>query len=123
MVTEPLGRKMTNVGGAAMAISNRRNAFLDSMIAFDAVALAIVLSAAWVGAQPLAYVANSTTNDVSVIDTSAFQVVGRFCVGRQPIGVAASPVRDFVYVTNSVFDTVSVVDTNGPEVIVDVPVA
>jgi len=65
------------------------------------------------GAAPFAYITNSVSNTVSVIDTSTNTVVGNpIPVGNYPYGVAISPDGTKVYVANSDNPgTVSVIDT------------
>jgi YVTN family beta-propeller protein/VCBS repeat-containing protein len=58
-----------------------------------------------------AYVANQSSNSVSVIDTSTKTVVKTISVGYAPTGVAAAPDQTKVYVANGWSNTVSVIDT------------
>ena len=58
-----------------------------------------------------AYVANPTSNTVSVINTTTNNVDATITVGTEPYGVAVSPDGTTAYVTNSLDDTVSVIDT------------
>ena len=52
-------------------------------------------------AQPFAYVANSSSNDVTVIDTATNMLVGSpIMVGTGPIGVAITPDGTRAYVAN-----------------------
>jgi YVTN family beta-propeller protein len=65
---------------------------------------------------PLAYVANTDSNSVSVIDTSTDSVVATVPVGNQPYDVAVLPNGAKVYVSNSSVSnpaqgSVSVIDT------------
>ena len=55
------------------------------------------------------YVANSGSNNVSVID-STNTVVATIAVGNSPIGVAYSPSNNRIYVTNYTSNNVSVID-------------
>ncbi|SFK51947.1 YncE family protein [Methylocapsa palsarum] len=66
---------------------------------------------AWTG-QPLAYVANSGGNTVSVIDTGDNFVVKSIPVGKNPNSVAVSSDGRRVYVSNSGDNTVSVIDAS-----------
>jgi len=63
-------------------------------------------------AQPFAYIANSGTNNVSVIDTSTNTVATTVNVGVEPISAAVTPDGKFAYVTNFSSDNVSVIDTS-----------
>ena len=58
-----------------------------------------------------AYVANDSTENVSVIDTSTNKVVSIVPVGLTPRGVAITPDGAFAYVTNEADSTVSVINT------------
>ncbi|MEW6608265.1 MAG: YncE family protein [bacterium] len=63
-------------------------------------------------AQPYAYVTNSGSNNVSVIDTRTNAVVGSpIPVGVYPYGIAITPDGNYAYVTNAGSDNVSVIDT------------
>jgi len=52
-------------------------------------------------AAPFAYIANSGSNSVSVIDTATNTVVATVGVGSAPIGVAANAAGTRVYVANN----------------------
>ena len=58
-----------------------------------------------------AYVANSISGTVSVIDMATDQVTNTIPVGRHPVGIAVSPDGSQVYVANFLSGTVSVIDT------------
>ena len=59
-----------------------------------------------------AYISNSGSNSVSVVDTKANTVVGSpILVGSQPAGVAVTPDGRYAYVTNNGGDAISVIDT------------
>jgi YVTN family beta-propeller protein len=74
-------------------------------------ALALAFGARPAAAAPFAYVANSGSNTVSVIDTATNKVAGMpIEVGRGPRAVAVTPDGTHVYVANTV-GTVSVIDT------------
>ncbi len=77
------------------------------------------------GAQPFAYVANSGSDTVSVIDTATNQVTATVPVGTSPEGVTISPSGAAVYVANfgAIVQpgTVSIIDTATNTVIADVP--
>lgn len=76
-------------------------------------ALALAISASFqAGASPFAYVTNSDTNTVSVLDMAPFDdVSATVAVGRSPRGLAATPDGKRVYVANSGSGTVSVINT------------
>ncbi len=62
-------------------------------------------------AQPFAYIANSFSDNVSVIDTATDTVVATLLVGDGPRGVAVHPDGSRVYVANYDAKTVSVINT------------
>ena len=77
-----------------------------------ALALVIAFSARPAEAAPFAYVANSTGNTVSVIDTATNTVVGSpIRVRNQPTSVAVTPDGTRAYVTNRGSGSVSVINT------------
>lgn len=57
------------------------------------------------------YVANTTSNTVSVIDTGTNSVLANVAVGLDPVSVAVRPDGNEVWVANHVSDSVSVIDT------------
>ena len=57
-------------------------------------------------AQPFAYVANTNSGDVSVIDTATNIVVATFAVGDSPSDVAITPDGTRAYVANGNSDDV-----------------
>ena len=59
---------------------------------------------------PYAYVANSGSGTVSVVDTNQDAVVAQIPVGGVPWGVAVGPGGDRIYVANAKSGTVSVID-------------
>ena len=58
-----------------------------------------------------AYVVNSISFTVSVIDTATNAVIATIPVGEQPYCVAITPNGKYAYVTNVVSNAVSVIDT------------
>lgn len=58
------------------------------------------------------YVANTTSNSVSVIDTATF-LVTEIPVGLEPVSVAVRPGGGELWVSNHVSDTISVIETTG----------
>ena len=87
---------------------------VSSLIA--AYAVACFLGSAQTLAQN-AYIPNSGSDTVSVIDTLTDTVIGSpIPVGSVPIGVAVAPDGSKVYVANSYADTVSVIDTSKKKV-------
>jgi YVTN family beta-propeller protein len=89
------------------ACAVRRNIYLFSFIVLLSLAICVHVWAA-----PFAYIANSGSDSVSVIDTATNTVVGPpIPVGSTPIGVAVNPAGTRVYVANSGSNSVSVIDT------------
>src|SRR5690349_8003716 len=62
-------------------------------------------------AQTRAYVANSCSNTVTVIDTATNSLIATIPVGIAPEGIALTPDGTRAYVSNRVGNTVSVIDT------------
>jgi YVTN family beta-propeller protein len=81
-------------------------------------ALAIlVIGAAQAEAQTRAYVANTTANVVTVVDTATHGVVGTIAVGTSPTHVAISQDGARAYVTNSGSNSISVIETSTDSVV------
>ena len=83
----------------------------------------LMFSVSSLRAQTVAYVTNSGSNNVSVIDTSTNTVTATIAVGNVPEGVAVSPDGTRAYVPNLVDSTVSVIDTASQTVVATVPLA
>ena len=73
-------------------------------------------------AQFFAYVTNSNSSSVSVIDTASNSVVATVGVGGRPIGVGITPDGSRAYVANSNSNSVSVVNTASNTVVATVGV-
>jgi|HubBroStandDraft_6_1064221.scaffolds.fasta_scaffold01122_12 YVTN family beta-propeller protein len=71
---------------------------------------------------PFAYVANSGSNTVSVIDIATELPVSTISVGTSPKVVAIAPNGQQAYVTNSGGNSVSVIDTTSDTVVNTIPV-
>ena len=84
-------------------------------------AIAIVLGSGPSSAQN-AYITNSGSNTVSVIDTATNTVVSTIPVGTTPFGVAVTPDGSKVYIANATSNTVSVIDTATNAVVSTIPV-
>jgi YVTN family beta-propeller protein len=79
-------------------------------LAFISAAMVLMLlSTACAGS--FAYITNSASNSVSIIDTATNNVTDTVPVGSWPFGVAVSPDGTAVYMANSHDGTVSVIDT------------
>lgn len=72
-------------------------------------------------ASPFAYIANSYSDSVWVIDTANNGVHAIVRVGGGPYGVAVQPDGDHVYVTNQADNSVSVIDATTNTVSVTIP--
>ena len=67
------------------------------------------------------YVANSGSNDVSVVSSSSFGVLATVPVGQNPIFVAAEPSSTKVYAANAGGGTISIIQTSNNSVVVNMP--
>ena len=56
------------------------------------------------------YVANTTSNSVSVVDTGTNAVLTTIAVGLDPASLAVRPTANELWVSNHVSDTVSIID-------------
>ena len=63
------------------------------------------------GSTPFAYITNSGSNNVSVIDTATNTVKATVSVGYNPLGVAVTPDGTKIYVVNEYNNTLSVINT------------
>jgi gliding motility-associated-like protein len=70
-----------------------------------------------------AYIANSISNDVSVIKTATMSVITTIPVGQGPTGVSVSPDGSRVYIPNQRSNTVSVISTATNKVISTITIA
>ena len=71
---------------------------------------------------PFAYVANNSSNTVSVINIPTGQVANSILVGSGPWGTAISPDQTQVYVTNNLGNSVSVISAASGTVVATIPV-
>ena len=72
--------------------------------------LAFLMLVSVVGAAPFAYITNTVSDTVSVIDTATNTVTTTMNVGSGPYGVASNLAGTKVYVANSRSNNVSVID-------------
>jgi YVTN family beta-propeller protein len=82
---------------------------LYSIALVSAAMILIMVSIA--GAAPFAYVTNSGSESVSVIDTANNTITATVNVGSEPWEVAGTSDGTKVFVANSGSDTISVIDT------------
>ena len=69
------------------------------------------------------YVANSWTNDVSVIQEEPFRLLATVPVGMRPVAVAVDEAANRIYVANADSDSVSVIDGETNRVVATIPLA
>jgi YVTN family beta-propeller protein len=69
-----------------------------------------------------AYVVNTVSNSVSVVDTTTNTVTATIGVGPSPLSLAITPDGSRVYVTNSADNTVSVINTTSKTVVATIQV-
>ncbi len=67
------------------------------------------------------YVANSGSNNVSVVSSSSFSVVGTVPVGNTPVFIASEPSSTKVYTANSGSGNVSIIQTSNNTVALTMP--
>ncbi len=92
------------------------------IVSFIIAFLAVFLSFLIVSAAPFAYITNSSSNNVSIIDTSTDAVVATVAVGNGPSGVAVNSSGTRAYVVNTTDGTVSVINTTTNTVIATIGV-
>ncbi|MDP9268494.1 MAG: PxKF domain-containing protein [Acidobacteriota bacterium] len=90
-----------------------------TVVVFTIVVFVAAVSAC---AQNSAYVSNTSSNSVSVIDTASFAVTSTITVGTNPYGVAITPDGTRAYVANYGSASVSVIDTTNNSVVTTVAV-
>src|SRR6185437_12740461 len=69
-----------------------------------------------------AYVTNSGSNTVTVLDIVNLRQDRVIAVGRRPVGIAANPARNEVYAVNADSASVSVIDTMSNHVVATIAV-
>ena len=67
------------------------------------------------------YVANSISNDVSVVNASNLSVVGTIPVGQNPVFIASEPTSTKVYTANNGGGTISIIKTVNNTVTITMP--
>src|SRR6266478_4562418 len=92
-----------------------------STIVFLLLSMGVGFGKATAEAQTRAYVTNSGSNTVSVIDTATNLVVSTIPVGKVPDGVAITPDGTRAYVTDAGSSTVSVIDIATNTVVATIP--
>ncbi|MEX0800810.1 MAG: beta-propeller fold lactonase family protein [Dehalococcoidia bacterium] len=98
-----------------MSTRNRRILLAGGALAVVALTVTLLAggreTSAGVAAGPLAYISNTSSDDVWVVDLDAQAVVDVVPVGDDPRGIDIAPDNSNVYVANRFDDTVSVIDT------------
>jgi YVTN family beta-propeller protein len=84
------------------------------------IVISLLSASAW--AEPFLYVANYSSNNVSVIDINSNTVIATIPVGSNPYAVAVNPAEARAYVANGGDNAVSVIDTNMNNIIATMPV-
>src|SRR5216684_4503527 len=115
-------RKMVPIGATKQVCLMRRTSVwlslsVECLLFLLGMALAIPAQA-----QTHAYIVNTGSNSVSVIDTTSNTVVATVSVGGSPLEVAITPDGTRVYVTNGTDNTLSVIDTASNTVVATVGV-
>ena len=67
------------------------------------------------------YVANSVSNDVSVVNSNNLSVVATIPVGQTPVFIASEPTSTKVYTANSGSGTISIIQTSNNAVSITMP--
>ncbi len=67
------------------------------------------------------YVANSASNDVSVVSATSFGVVATVPVGQNPVFIASEPTSTKVYTANAGGGNISIIQTVNNTVSVTMP--
>jgi len=106
---------VTNTGDNTVSVFDVSNVVLTANPAIP------TLATVNVGSRPVSvtalpnglsvYVANSTSNDVSVVNSRSLSVVTTIPVGQGPVFVASEPTSTKVYAANAGGGTVSIIDT------------
>src|SRR6266851_1407046 len=115
-------RKMVPIGATKQVCLMRRTSVwlslsVECLLFLLGMALAIPAQA-----QTHAYIVNTGSNSVSVIDTTSNTVVATVSVGGSPLEVAITPDGTRAYVTNATDNTLSVIDTASNTVVATVGV-
>ncbi|MEW6289049.1 MAG: beta-propeller fold lactonase family protein [Thermodesulfobacteriota bacterium] len=68
----------------------------------------------------IGYVTNSASNNITIIDKKALQVVGMIATGKGPEGIVLDRNRNRAYVALAAEDAIAVIDVSGGEVITQI---
>jgi YVTN family beta-propeller protein len=116
---------VTNTGGNSVSVFDVSNVILSANPAIP------TLGTVNVGSGPVSvtalanglsvYVANSISNDVSVVNSSNLSVVATVPVGQRPLFIASEPTSTKVYTANSGGGTISIINTLNNSVTITMP--
>ncbi len=109
-------------GAAEGRLERILNAFARWRAALLLTAFVLIFHSADALAQPYAYVTNTNSENVSVINIRTNTVVATVPVGRSAGSVAITPNGGFAYVTEYFLNNVSVINTSTNTVVASVPV-
>ena len=116
---------VTNTGGNSVTVFDASNVSLTVNPAIQTLATVNVGSGpVSVAALPNGlsfYVANSISNDVTVVSATSFNVVGTIPVGQSPVFVATEPTSTKVYTANSGSGTISIIQVLNNTVTLTMP--
>ena len=116
---------VTNTGSNSLTVFDVSNVSLGANPAIPTLATVTVGSApVSVAALPNGinlYVANSISNDVSVVSSSSLTVVGTVPVGQNPVFIASEPTSTKVYTANAGSGTISIIQTSNNTVTISMP--
>jgi len=116
---------VTNTGSNSLTVFDVSNVSLGANPAIPTLATVTVGSApVSVAALPNGinlYVANSISNDVSVVSSTSLTVVGTVPVGQNPVFIASEPTSTKVYTANAGSGTISIIQTSNNTVTISMP--
>ncbi|HEY4899572.1 MAG TPA: YncE family protein [Terriglobales bacterium] len=116
---------VTNTGGNSVSVFDVSNVILTANPAIPTLATLNVGSApVSVTALPnglSVYVANSISNDVSVVNSTNLSVVTTIPVGQGPVFIASEPSSSKVYTANAGAGTISIINTLNNAVAITMP--
>lgn len=107
---------VTNSGDNTVSVFDASSVNLSNMPAINALAAPIAVGTTPMGIAALqdgsrVYVANSGSNNVSVVSATSFAVTKTVAVGTNPIFVAADPTSTKVYIANQGSSNTSIIQT------------
>lgn len=106
-----------------MGLANTRLEWRDGWTALVLlIAVILASSSTWAEAQTKAYVASTTANTVTAIDTASEAVLGTMASATGATRVAITPDGARAYISNTGSDSLSVIDTATDTVVATIPV-